>query len=220
MSAVPTPFSGIPMTRGTDMPSPYRVAPANRPWSDSTRPIAASSVHGKPQGGSVRRARTAARWYARRATAGIPSAAKPDGTPKAALGGTRPGEPDAVATPDIGVGNGPADGVHAVAGGPAADGVRGPESTRVRVGSPADRPAATGDANTDAVIAAAARVRALGRRIAGTVHTAAWAGPDRRVRREPLRWSISIPRAVQEADPGSSREQRAITGRPLSRILS
>ena len=47
--AVPLPVSGMPTTGGLDSPSLCSTAPANRPWLDSTRPMAAISVQSMPQ---------------------------------------------------------------------------------------------------------------------------------------------------------------------------
>jgi hypothetical protein len=47
----------MPTIGGSERPSDSSVAPANWPWLDSTRPIAATSVHGMPQS-----AATAASW--------------------------------------------------------------------------------------------------------------------------------------------------------------
>jgi hypothetical protein len=41
----------MPMIGGADRPSLCRTAPANRPWFDSTRPMAASSGQVIPQAG-------------------------------------------------------------------------------------------------------------------------------------------------------------------------
>ena len=55
----PLPLRGTPRMAGRATPSLASTAPPYRPWSDSTRPIAASSVHGRSHPGSVR-ARVAA----------------------------------------------------------------------------------------------------------------------------------------------------------------
>jgi hypothetical protein len=49
ITAVPFPFSWMPMIRGADRPSVCSTAPAKRPWSDSTRPMAATSDQSMPQ---------------------------------------------------------------------------------------------------------------------------------------------------------------------------
>ena len=56
------PSSGRPMTAGRETPSVPSTAPPYRPWSDSTRPTAASSVHEILQAGSTARRTVAARW--------------------------------------------------------------------------------------------------------------------------------------------------------------
>jgi hypothetical protein len=66
------PSSGMPRIRRVAEPSSRNCAPPNRPWFDSTRPIAASNVHGTPQPGSLTANRASACLYARTATAGIP----------------------------------------------------------------------------------------------------------------------------------------------------
>src|SRR4051794_19496516 len=76
MSANPTPFSAGPRIGGADSPSVCSDAPPNRPWLDSTRPIAASSdqsiEHGAP---------AAACRYASSAVSGMPLAVSPDTSP-------------------------------------------------------------------------------------------------------------------------------------------
>ena len=47
----PLPFSAIPMIAGRETPSVLSTEPPYRPWSDSTRPIPASSVQGIWQDG-------------------------------------------------------------------------------------------------------------------------------------------------------------------------
>src|SRR5215471_4600627 len=65
----------MPMIGGEDRPSLCKIAPANRPWFDSTRPMAASSGQVIPQDGL---AAAAARRYASSAVAGMPPAARTD----------------------------------------------------------------------------------------------------------------------------------------------
>jgi hypothetical protein len=43
MSALRVPSSAMPMIGGVERPSVWSTAPANRPWLDSTRPMAAMS---------------------------------------------------------------------------------------------------------------------------------------------------------------------------------
>jgi hypothetical protein len=88
MRAVPLPFSGIPMIGGVDVPSVCRIAPPNRPWLDSTRPIAASNAHDRPQFGRVSVIRRTAWRYALRATKGTSVAMI--GAGSALIGTTRP----------------------------------------------------------------------------------------------------------------------------------
>src|SRR3954454_18785258 len=68
--AVPTPVSGMPTIGGVDIPSVCSTAPANRPWLDSTRPMAAINVQSMPQ------CTLPAAWvYASIAVDGMPPAA-------------------------------------------------------------------------------------------------------------------------------------------------
>ena len=59
---------------GSAMPLSVSTLPFARPWSDSTRPIAATSCHGMWQPWSAASITVAARWYAASATAGMPLA--------------------------------------------------------------------------------------------------------------------------------------------------
>src|SRR4051812_1277412 len=91
--AVPAPVSGMPMTGGVESPSVCRVAPANRPWLDSTRPMAAIRVQLMPQP-----AWSAAREYASSAVAGMPLVARDDAT---AAGTSATGSADDDVPPDV-----------------------------------------------------------------------------------------------------------------------
>src|SRR3954447_9206785 len=97
MSAKPTPFSAGPRIGGADSPSVCSNAPPNRPWLDSTRPIAASSdqsiEHGAP---------AAACRYASSAVSGMPLAVSPDTSP---TGCSATGRADADADDDAGAGS-------------------------------------------------------------------------------------------------------------------
>jgi hypothetical protein len=80
ISAVPTPFSTLPMIGGIERPSACRTAPAKRPWLDSTRPMAAT--RGQLMWHAAGLA-WAARTYASSAAAGIPAAANAEAAPVA-----------------------------------------------------------------------------------------------------------------------------------------
>ena len=56
------PLSAMPKMPGSATPSSVRVLPLARPWSDSTRPIAATSCHGRLQEGSAELMTVSARW--------------------------------------------------------------------------------------------------------------------------------------------------------------
>src|SRR6478735_7187276 len=75
ISVVPSaPLSGGPKMPGCATPWASRVLPLVRPWSDSTRPIAATSCHERWQAASAELMTVSARWYAASAAAGMPEA--------------------------------------------------------------------------------------------------------------------------------------------------
>ncbi len=56
------PSSGMPKMPGRAMPLASRWLPLVRPWSDSTRPMAATSCHGRLQVLSAALITVSARW--------------------------------------------------------------------------------------------------------------------------------------------------------------
>ena len=65
---------------GVATPSALSTLPPKRPWSDSTRPIAATSGQDRWQSGSASAITASARLYAAIAAAGMPFADAEDGS--------------------------------------------------------------------------------------------------------------------------------------------
>ena len=87
------------MMRGVDTPLACSTAPAKRPWLDSTRPMPASSGHGRWQAGFLAASAFAAFLYAVRAVSGMPPAASADGGLSSAIGARAASGPPAAAPP-------------------------------------------------------------------------------------------------------------------------
>src|SRR6266545_8136491 len=83
------PSSGLPRIFGFEVPSWSSCAPANRPWLDSTRPMAATRYHLMWQPGTALAIRCSAFRYAVSATTGMPLAANSGAYAAAGACGTR-----------------------------------------------------------------------------------------------------------------------------------
>ena len=123
-AVAPRPSRRGPKIAGLATPLPLRVEPACRPWSDSTRPRAATSSHRSPQSGSAVARTEAARWYAASARLGMsegePTWATATSRTSAAVGTADSGSETLAGS--VGGATGSATGATAVAGLDGADG--------------------------------------------------------------------------------------------------